>query len=300
MSNPFSLEGRNVLVTGAAQGVGREVARTVVSMGGRVAVVDLNNEGIDSLVAELGEDKAMGFNGSVTEQSLADSIVETMVGEWGSITGLVNNAGIVRAAMIHKMSREYWDEVINVNLTAVYLVLQSVGKQMIKQSETGEFGVCPGQIVNVSSIAGTAGTIGQINYGAAKAGVLGITMSAAREWARYGICVNSVAFGTVVTPMTEVIRGPKFGAQTMARIPLGRYAETRRCRAQRLFPAGAGGELHHRQEPDHRRRHDRDVRRGHGPVFDRSLAELPVRAGKSPPYGGEGVPGGRRRGHPRP
>ena len=98
----------------------------------------------------------MGFHGSVTDQGLADGIVEAMVGEWGSITGLVNNAGIVRAAMIHKMSREYWDEVINVNLTAVYLVLQSVGRQMIKQSETGEFGVCPGQIVNVSSIAGTA------------------------------------------------------------------------------------------------------------------------------------------------
>ena len=83
-----------------------------------------------------------------------------------------------------------------------------------------------GQIVNVSSIAGTAGTIGQINYGAAKAGVLGVTMSAAKEWARYGICVNSVAFGTVETPMTEVVRGPKFAAQTMARIPLGRYAST--------------------------------------------------------------------------
>jgi len=226
MSNPFSLEGRHVLVTGAAQGIGREVSRMVVSMGGRVAAADLNGEGIDSLVAELGRDRAMGFQGSVTEQDFVDGIVEAMVGEWGSVTGLVNNAGIVRAAMIHKMSREDWDRVIDVNLTGVYLCLQSVGRQMIKQSESGEFGVCPGQIVNISSIAGTAGTIGQINYGAAKAGVLGITMSAAREWARYGVCVNSVAFGTVVTPMTEVIRGPKFAAQTMARIPLGRYAET--------------------------------------------------------------------------
>lgn len=226
MSNPYSLEGRNILVTGAAQGIGREVARTVVASGGRAAVVDLNGDGIDELVSELGTEKAMGFHGSVTDQGLVDRIIGAMVGEWGSVTGLVNNAGIVRAAMIHKMTREQWDEVINVNLTAVYLCLQSVGRQMIKQSETGEFGVCPGQIVNVSSIAGTRGTIGQINYGAAKAGVLGITMSASREWARYGICVNSVAFGTVVTPMTEVVRGPKFGAQTMASIPLGRYAET--------------------------------------------------------------------------
>ena len=78
---------------------------------------------------------------------------------------------------------------------------------MKARAESPEAGVCNGQIVNVSSIAGTAGTIGQINYGAAKAGVLGMTMSAAKEWARYGVSVNSVAFGTVATPMTEVIRG---------------------------------------------------------------------------------------------
>ena len=300
MSNPFSLEGRNVLVTGAAQGVGREVARTVVSMGGRAAVVDLNKEGIDSLVAELGDDKAMGFHGSVTDQGLADGIVEAMVGEWGSITGLVNNAGIVRAAMIHKMSREYWDEVINVNLTAVYLVLQSVGRQMIKQSETGEFGVCPGQIVNVSSIAGTAGTIGQINYGAAKAGVLGITMSAARGM---GALRHLREFGGVrhgrhaddgSDPGAE-IRCPDHGPHTAR--PLRR---DQRRGAQRLLPACAGGQLHHRQEPDHRRRHDRDVRRRDGPVLDRTLAELPVRAGQPCPHGEEGVPGGRGRGDPGP
>jgi 3-oxoacyl-[acyl-carrier protein] reductase len=164
--------------------------------------------------------------GSVTDQSLIGQIVKDMVDQWGGVDGLLNNAGIVRAAMIHKMTREQWDEVISINLTGVFLCLQTVGRQMIAQAEGPEAKTCNGQIVNVSSIAGTRGTIGQINYGAAKAGVLGLTMSAAREWARYGICVNSVAFGTVVTPMTEVIRGPKFAAQTLANIPLGRYAET--------------------------------------------------------------------------
>lgn len=225
MQNPFSLEGRRVLVTGAAQGIGREVARTVASLGGKVGVVDLNGDGLGSLAEELGSN-AKSYVGTVTDQSFIDGIVDDMTQEWGGVDGLFNNAGIVRAAMIHKMSREQWDEVINVNLTGVYLCLQSVGRHMMKRAESGEAGVCNGQIVNVSSIAGTRGTIGQINYGAAKAGVLGITMSAAREWARYGICVNAVSFGTVVTPMTEVVRGPKFAAQTLANIPLGRYAET--------------------------------------------------------------------------
>ena len=225
MQNPFSMEDRNVLVTGAAQGIGREVAKTIAGMGGRVAAVDMNGDGIKSLQEELG-DACLGYVGTVTDQSLIDGMVQDMVKEWGWVHGLFNNAGIVRAAMIHKMERETWDEVINVNLTGVYLTLQAVGRHMKERAESPEAGVCNGQIVNVSSIAGTAGTIGQINYGAAKAGVLGITMSAAKEWARYGVNVNSVAFGTVVTPMTEVIRGPKFEAQTKARIPLGRYAET--------------------------------------------------------------------------
>ena len=225
MQNPFSLEGRRVLVTGAAQGIGREVARMVAGLGGRVAAVDLKGDEVRKLTDEFGDNVKVHV-GSVTDQSFIESVAAEMVSDWGAIDGLFNNAGIVRASMIHKMSREQWDEVINVNLTGVYLALQAVGKHMMARAESGEAQVCNGQIVNVSSIAGTRGTIGQINYGAAKAGVLGITMSAAREWARYGICVNAVSFGTVVTPMTEVVRGPKFAAQTLANIPLGRYAET--------------------------------------------------------------------------
>ncbi len=225
MKNPYSLEGRRIMVTGAAQGIGRGVARLAAAMGGKVAAVDLNGDGLAALKDELG-DACIIEAGSVTDQSMTESVISRMTSEWGGCDGLFNNAGIVRAAMIHKMARETWDEVINVNLTGVYLTLQAVGMHMKDRAESSEADeTCNGQIVNVSSIAGTAGTIGQINYGAAKAGVLGITMSAAKEWARYGINVNSVAFGTVSTPMTEVIRGPKFAAQTMSRIPLGRYAE---------------------------------------------------------------------------
>ena len=134
----------------------------------------------------------------------------------------MNNAGIIRTAMIDKMSFKQWQEVIDVNLTGVYLCLQAVGRHMIERAKAGD--AEPGAIVNVSSDAGRRGTIGQINYGAAKSGVLGITMSAAREWGRHGIRVNSVCFGVVETQMTEVIRSEKFREQYMAQIPMGRFA----------------------------------------------------------------------------
>ena len=118
MQNPFSLESHNVMVTGAAQGIGRKVAEFVVGLGGRVATVDLNGDGVKSVTEDLGEN-ARGYVGSVTDQAFIDSVVADMVRNWGGVQGLMNNAGIVRAAMIHKMSREQWDEVINVNRTGV-------------------------------------------------------------------------------------------------------------------------------------------------------------------------------------
>lgn len=140
---------------------------------------------------------------------------------FGGVDGLINNAGITRAAMIDKMSFAAWQSVIDVNLSGPFLFLQAVGRAMIEKAKAGD--KAPGAIVNVSSDAGRRGTIGQINYGAAKSGVLGLTMSAAREWARWGIRVNSVCFGLVETPMTEVARSDKFRETYMAQIPLGRW-----------------------------------------------------------------------------
>lgn len=121
------------------------------------------------------------------------------------------------------MSFQQWQEVIDVNLTGVYLCLQAVGRAMLQRARDGEEN--PGAIVNVSSDAGRRGTVGQVNYGAAKSGVLGITMSAAREWGRRGIRVNSVCFGVVATEMTETIRGDKFRDQYMAQVPMARFSD---------------------------------------------------------------------------
>ena len=221
MNNPMSLENRTVLVTGAAQGIGQAVAKRASELGATLVLVDLNEDGLQKTADSL-PGKVDTHAGSVADPKFVQEMVLQTIETHGSIHGLFNNAGIIRTAMIHKMSVADWQAVIDVNLSGVFHCLQSVGRHMLDRKKEGD--KSPARIVNVSSIAGRKGTIGQINYGAAKSGVLGITMSAAREWARYEICVNSVCFGAVETPMTEVIRGPKFIEKTMAGIPMGRIA----------------------------------------------------------------------------
>ncbi|MAP10961.1 MAG: 3-oxoacyl-ACP reductase [Gammaproteobacteria bacterium] len=221
MLNPMNMDGRVIMITGAAQGIGRGVAQKATELGATLVLVDLNEEGIKE-TAEM-VNAAGVYVGSVADPGFVQETVDDVVQKHGVINGLFNNAGIIRTAMIHKMSVADWQAVIDVNLTGVFHCLQAVGRHMIERVKEGDDSPC--RIVNVSSIAGRKGTIGQINYGAAKSGVLGITMSAAREWARHGICINSVCFGAVETPMTEVIRSPKFIERTMASIPMGRIAQ---------------------------------------------------------------------------
>ena len=221
MLKPMNMDGRVIMITGAAQGIGRGVAQKATELGATLVLVDLNEEGIKE-TAEM-VNAAGVYVGSVADPGFVQETVDDVVQKHGVINGLFNNAGIIRTAMIHKMSVADWQAVIDVNLTGVFHCLQAVGRHMIERVKEGDDSPC--RIVNVSSIAGRKGTIGQINYGAAKSGVLGITMSAAREWARHGICINSVCFGAVETPMTEVIRSPKFIERTMASIPMGRIAQ---------------------------------------------------------------------------
>ena len=219
----MTLQGRNILVTGAAQGIGRAISQLVLDLGGTVTAVDLNAEGLDAFTAEAGAERVLALPGSVADASFAQSVVDQAVARFGAVHGLVNNAGITRPAMIEKMTLDQWQQVIDVHLSGSFLFLQAVGRHILARSRGGD--KTGGSIVNISSDAGRRGTIGQINYGAAKAGLLGLTMCAAREWARYNVRVNTVGFGVVETPMTETIRSEKFAGTYLAQIPLGRWAE---------------------------------------------------------------------------
>ena len=215
--NPMSLLDRTIIITGAAQGIGLAVARLVADLGGNPVLVDMNAESLAAARAAIGEHACLTFAGNVTDPVFAPLVIEQAVARFGSIDGLVNNAGITRTAMADKMTVEQWQQVLDVHLTGSFLFLQAAGRWMIEQARRGA-------IVNVSSDAGVQGTVGQINYGTAKSGILGMTMSAAREWARHGINVNCVAFGVVETQMTETLRGEKFRDSMLSKIPMGRWS----------------------------------------------------------------------------
>lgn len=215
--NPMSLSDRTIVITGGAQGIGLAVAKLVADLGGNVVLVDMNAESLAAARDTIGEAVCLTVAGDVSEPAFAPYVVEQAVARFGAVDGLVNNAGITRTAMADKMTLEQWRQVLDVHLTGSFLFLQAAGRRMIEQAR-------PGAIVNISSDAGVQGTIGQINYGTAKSGILGMTMSAAREWARHGINVNCVAFGVVETQMTETLRGEKFRDTMLSKIPLRRWS----------------------------------------------------------------------------
>lgn len=221
-ANPMSLTQRTIVVTGAAQGIGRAIAQQALALGASVVVVDRNEAGLTEWTKDIDPARLLAQAGDVTDPDLAHRVVAAAADRFGAVHGLVNNAGVVRAAMIDKMSLATWNEVLNVHLTGAFHFLKAVGSHMIERAKAGD--AAPGAVVNISSDAGRRGTIGQINYGVAKSGMLGMTMSAAREWARFGIRCNSVCFGLVETPMTEVARSEKFRDTYLAQIPMGRWS----------------------------------------------------------------------------
>lgn len=222
MIDPFGLEGRTYIITGGGQGVGRALAEFGLERGAKIALVDINEKALEQVADEIGNPNLHCIKANVADEAEVNALVTKSLSHFGDLHGLINNAGIVRAAMAHEMSLDCWQQVINVNLTGAFLCLRAVGQALIEKADNGD--PVPGRIVNISSDAGRRGTIGQINYGAAKSGVLGLTMSAAREWARYNITVNSICYGVVETPMTDTIRNEKFRDRYLKQIPLGRFA----------------------------------------------------------------------------
>lgn len=220
-------DGEVAVVTGAGRGIGRATALGLAAEGAKVVVNDLDEqvaaEVVEEIAAAGGEGAAV--SGNVADREFAGELMSTTEERLGPIHILVNNAGVTAPAMTMKMTCDEWQRVLDVNLTGVFNCIQAAGPYFKARFERGPDARCAGHIVNVSSVAGLRGTVGQSNYGAAKAGVIGLTMSVAREWARYRVVTNAVAFGAVETRMTEKIRNDeRFRDQYLNEILLQRYA----------------------------------------------------------------------------
>lgn len=215
------LTGKVALITGAGRGIGREIALTFAKYGAAV-VINYNGSGAAaeevaaSITAEGG--RAFLCQANVSEPEDISRMFSESIAEFGRIDILVNNAGITRDNLILKMTEEEFDAVIDTNLRGVFLCMKQAAKLMLKQRG--------GRIINISSISGVIGNAGQVNYCAAKAGILGMTKSLARELGSRGITVNAVAPGFIQTDMTDRL-SDEVKAAMAAQIPLKRFGETK-------------------------------------------------------------------------
>ncbi|ODU07480.1 MAG: 3-oxoacyl-ACP reductase [Pseudonocardia sp. SCN 72-86] len=206
------LDGKVALVTGSGRGIGAEIARKLAAEGAAVVVNDLDDAPAKETVAaiEATGGRAVACVGSVTDDGFAERFVQTGVDAYGGLDIVVNNAGYTWDAVVQKMSDEQWDAILDVHLKAPFRILraaQPVISGLVKAARAAGEEVPCRKIVNISSIAGLGGNAGQANYAAAKAGVTGLTKAVAKEWGRYNVTVNTVAFGLIGTRLTETPAG---------------------------------------------------------------------------------------------
>ncbi len=215
------LKDKVAIVTGSSRGVGRAIAIAFAREGANVVVnYPPFEQPPDEVVEKIKtfKSRVVAVKADMTKKAEIEGLVQSAIDEFGRIDILVNNAGFIRPAMLLKMTEDEWDDVVNIHLKGAFLCTQAVAQHMKEQNS--------GKIINVTSVAGLVGTVGQINYSAAKGGVVSLTKSAARELARYNVCVNVISLGVVATDMTEKIRtDEKLSEIYMNRILLKKFAE---------------------------------------------------------------------------
>ncbi|SGT13321.1 3-oxoacyl-[acyl-carrier-protein] reductase [Staphylococcus aureus] len=210
---------KSALVTGASRGIGRSIALQLAEEGYNVAVNYAGSkEKAEAVVEEI---KAKGVDSFAIQANVADAddvkaMIKEVVSQFGSLDVLVNNAGITRDNLLMRMKEQEWDDVIDTNLKGVFNCIQKATPQMLRQRS--------GAIINLSSVVGAVGNPGQANYVATKAGVIGLTKSAARELASRGITVNAVAPGFIVSDMTDAL-SDELKEQMLIQIPLARFGQ---------------------------------------------------------------------------
>ncbi len=193
------LENKVVIITGAGSGIGRETAFLFAKEGAKVIATDVDEKAGSETVEEITKNGGDAFFAQldITNREQSKQVVGDALDRYGKIDVLINNAGIIQDALVSKMTEEQWDKVIDVNLKGPFNCIQAVVEAMMEHGT--------GEIINVSSIVGLYGNIGQTNYAASKAGIIGITKTLAKELGRKGIRVNAVAPGFIYTPMTAKV-----------------------------------------------------------------------------------------------
>lgn len=239
------LEGKVALVSGSGRGIGREIALKLASEGAGVVINDLDAAPAEQTVAEIracgGE--AAACVGSVTDAGFADRFVQQALESFGGLDIIINNAGYTWDSVVQKMTDEQWEAMLAVHLTAPFRILRAASGFIRDAAKREAEAGAPvfRKVVNISSTSGVYGNAGQANYAAAKAGINGLTKAMAKEWGRYKVNVNSVAFGLIMTRLTEV------AADADAKIDIGgqqiRVGVNPQVlkNAEALIPLGRGG-----------------------------------------------------------
>jgi 3-oxoacyl-[acyl-carrier protein] reductase len=224
------LDGRTALVTGAGRGIGRAIALKFAAAGADVVVCARTASQIESVAQEveaLGR-KAIARPLDVGSLDDVQAVVEEVLQAWGKIDVVVNNAGVTRDALLLRLTPEMWEEVLDINLTGTFNVTKAVARSMLKQKS--------GRIINITSVIGQMGNVGQANYAASKGGIIAFTKSVAKEFASRGITVNAVAPGFIETEMTAGL-DEKYREQIIQNIPLQRMGAAEEVAEVVLFLA---------------------------------------------------------------
>lgn len=210
------------IVTGASRGIGKEIVMQLSKASCKVVVFDLpgsTETGLSTLseAKKTGADDTLFVAGNVAKQDDVTALFEAVMKKWGRVDVLVNNAGITRDGLLIRMQPEQWSQVIDVNLNGTFYCMQAAIRTMVPQRA--------GRVVNISSVVGITGNAGQVNYGASKAAIIGLTKSTAHEYAHHGITVNAVAPGFIESEMTAVLSEEQ-KERIISTVPIGRMGTT--------------------------------------------------------------------------